>query len=220
MRTSSWSRNWGKKKRQKQRLHILTDQLVSISSGSLFLLPRASAGALRPPQVTDVFISLWGCFPGAKPSCPCTQEAAAAPRKPFPSRGCLATSQSQPSPEVAPHRVCGLRLAAGDLNQLPFSQRLKFFKEVSSINQLSIFKSFSPRTCSEQSACWHCFKEQKLISPGWDLSTDEVTGSSPKLSPGSLWPTPGCSVKPCTRKPCTLSVWEKQLFPSFPHPGW
>lgn len=111
------------------------------------------------------------------------------PRKSIPSGGlpgCFTVAKSQPSPELAPYSALGLSLPAGrigDLNQLPFSQQLKFFKEFSSINQLSIFKSLSSHTFSKQFACLHCFKGRKLISSSWDLSILWGHGaSSPKQS--------------------------------------
>lgn len=115
--------------------------------------------------------------------------ASVPPTKSIPSgglSGCFTADKLQPSPELAPYNALGLSLPAGrieDLNQLPFSQQLKFFKEFSSINQLDIFKPLSSHTFSEQSACLHCCKGWKLISSSWDLSILQGHGASnPKQS--------------------------------------
>lgn len=92
-----------------------------------------------------------------------------------PLEGCwlLCRSHGTASPQLPPYSTPGLHFPAGrfgDLNQLPFQQQIKFFKEFSSISQLNIFKSLSSPTFPEQFACLHGFTGWKLISPSQDLS--------------------------------------------------
>lgn len=142
---------------------MFTDFLVSISHRSLTFWFLGCERVLRPPQIRSAFSSLSDRFTspkllGSQMSWPqqllCTQESCPLWR----ADGCCA--KSQPGPELPPYSTLGLHLPAGrfgDLNQLPFSQQLKFFEEFSSISQLNIFKSLSSPTFPEQFACLHGF---------------------------------------------------------------
>lgn len=154
---------------------MFTDLLVSISHGSLTFWFLGCERVLRPPQIRAAFSSLSDSFTspkllGSQMSWP--QQLLCL----FSLEGwwLLCRSQVTARPELPSYcSTLGLHLPAGrfgNLNQLPFSQQLKFFKGFSSISHLNIFKSLSSPTFPEQFACLHGFTGWKLISSSQDLS--------------------------------------------------
>lgn len=159
---------------------MFTDLLVSISHGSLTFWLLGCEGVLRVPkleqlsaasQTASLVQNYWAAScPGHSSLC-ATQE----------------TSPARPLAATLQHTWASLPAGRfGDLNQLPFSQQLKFFKEFSSISQLNIFKSLSSPTFPSSLHAYMALQAESWFHPARTWASYEVTGQAIPAESASL----------------------------------